>query len=270
MFAFKVCLLVRSYHVEISGGCMKHLSSLLFLSLFSLLAPCSWAQTPASAKDFVDKCLALYKHQDWDEAIAACSKAIELDPKSRDAYAMRATILRDGKGNLDGAIADFDKAIEIDPHPELYRGRGLTKYVKNDFDGAISDFNILIEKDPSAKSYNARGMARIAKGDFDEAIKDLNVAIEKFPLAADLYMLRAHARLRKKDWDGAIADYGVAIKLNPNDLNAYASRGLALVWNGKDIEAQKDFDKFLELAPDKKAILEEQIKEAKRERAAKK
>jgi tetratricopeptide (TPR) repeat protein len=249
---------------------MKRLSSLLFLSLFFLLAPCSWAQTPASAKDFVNRCLALYKQQAWDEAIAACSKAIELDPKSRDAYAMRAIILRDGKGNLDGALADFGKAIEIDPHPELYRGRGLTKYIKNDFDGAIADFNVAIEKDPSAANYNGRGLARFLKGDLDGAVKDLSAAIEKSPASVDLYMVRAKARYIKKDWDGTIADYSMSIKLNPKFPAAYAGRGLALLMNGKDVEAQKDFDKFLEIAPDKKVMLEDLIKEAKRERTTKK
>jgi tetratricopeptide (TPR) repeat protein len=67
---------------------------------------------PGSAKDFLNSCFARYKQKDWDRAIADCSKAIELDPQLRDSYLIRGTIFRDAKGNLDGAIADFDRPLK--------------------------------------------------------------------------------------------------------------------------------------------------------------
>ncbi len=62
----------------------------------------------------------------------------------------------------------------------------------------------------------------------------------------------------------------MAIKLDPKFPDAYFYRGLTLLNQGKDIEAQKDFDKFLELAPDKKAFLEKWIEKTKRERTIRK
>src|SRR5262249_16056146 len=57
---------------------------------------------------------ALYAKKDLDGAIAEFRKAIELDPTLAPAYSGLGVALRDKK-DLDGAIAQFRKAIEVDP-----------------------------------------------------------------------------------------------------------------------------------------------------------
>jgi tetratricopeptide (TPR) repeat protein len=53
------------------------------------------------------------------------------------------------KGGLDGAIADCDQAIQLDPKLSLaYVNRGLAKAQKGDFDGAIADCDQAIQLDP--------------------------------------------------------------------------------------------------------------------------
>ena len=241
------------------GGQFDEIRATKFLTSFKLGHPKNNQESkqldspPGSAKDFFNSCFARYKQKDWDRAIADCSKAIELDPQLRDSYLMRGTILRDAKGNLDGAIADFDKAIRLDPTlAETYRLRAWTRYKQNDLDGAIADLSTVIEKDPSAGSYHERGLLRLAKNDLDKAIDDFNVSVEKSSGLIKSYELRAKARFMKKDFEGSIADFVMVIKLDPKSSNAHLGRGLALLSIGKDMEAQKDFDKFLELAPDKK------------------
>lgn len=249
---------------------MKHVSSLLFLYLV-LFVSSSWAQTPSSAKDFASSCTSRFKQQDWDGAMADCNKAIELNPHAADGYIVRSLILGNIKGNLDGAIADLDKAVEIDPNNSLlYKLRGLFKSTKKDFEGAIEDFNKLLEKDTSAESYDLRGATHFYKGEIDKAIDDFNLAVDKSPGSVRSYTLRARAKFAKKDWGGAIADYNIAVKLDPKPPDAYFYRGLALLSDGKDSQAQKDFDKFLELAPGKKAFLEKWIEKTKQERETKK
>jgi tetratricopeptide (TPR) repeat protein len=49
-----------------------------------------------------------------DEAIAACSRLLALDPKNAAAYNNRGWAY-DGKGDYDRAIADLDQAIWLDP-----------------------------------------------------------------------------------------------------------------------------------------------------------
>ena len=255
------------------SGRFDEIRATKFLTSFKLAHPKNNEErkqldsSPNSAKNFLNSCLVRYQQKDWDRAIADCSKAIELDPQARDSYLMRGMILRDIKGNLDGAIADFDKAIKVDPTFAMaYSSRAWVRYKRNDLDGAIADQSVVIEKDPSADSYHQRGLFRLAKGDLDNAIGDFNVAVEKSPGLVYPYALRAKAKFIKRDFDGSIADFGMVIKLDPKSSNAHLGRGLALLSIGKDMEAQKDFDKFLELAPDKKAELEESIAKIKRQR----
>jgi tetratricopeptide (TPR) repeat protein len=247
---------------------MKRSSSLLPIAL-CLLASAAWAQTSSPAKELAGRCLEKYKQNDKDGAMADCTKAIELDARSTDAYALRATILMK-KGDFEGAIADLDKALMLDPrNPNLYRARGLAKLKKRDLDGSIADYDKAVEIDHSLESYMQRALGNFLKGNFDKAIADLDVAIEKSSEPFALYNLRAQAKFRKKDWGAAIIDYSTAIKLDPKFPDAYFYRGLTLLNQGKDMEAQRDFDKFLELAPDKKAFLEKWVEKTKRERTIK-
>jgi tetratricopeptide (TPR) repeat protein len=51
-------------------------------------------------------------------------------------------IAKVGKGDFDGAIADYSRALELDPKfAAAYRRRGIAKQAKSDFDGAIADYN---------------------------------------------------------------------------------------------------------------------------------
>ena len=69
------------------------------------------------------------------------------------------------KGDLEGAIADFTKAIELNPEfAAAYNNRGGAKREKNDLDAAIADFTKAIELKPAyAVAYNHRGAAKRLK-----------------------------------------------------------------------------------------------------------
>ena len=52
---------------------------------------------------------------------------------------------------MEGAVADFDKALTIDPaHTLAYLNRGTIKYVTGDYEGALSDYSKAIEIRPNA------------------------------------------------------------------------------------------------------------------------
>jgi tetratricopeptide (TPR) repeat protein/DNA-directed RNA polymerase subunit RPC12/RpoP len=109
-----------------------------------------------------------------------------------------------------------------------YNNRGTAKETKGDLDGAIADYNRAIELDPKlAQAYNNRGRCKEAKGDLDAAIADHNRAIELDPTYASAYNQRGNAKEAKGDPDGAIADYNRAIELDPKLTIAYNNRGNA-------------------------------------------
>ena len=67
-------------------------------------------------------------------------------------------------------------------HGTAYSNRGEVKRVKGDLDGAIADLNKAIEIDPNcAVAYNNRSEARLQKGDLAGALADYDRAAELKP-----------------------------------------------------------------------------------------
>jgi tetratricopeptide (TPR) repeat protein len=59
-------------------------------------------------------------------------------------------------------------------------------------------------------------------------------------------------------------DYTRAIEIDPGSHLTYLDRGLAYWLEGRQAEAQRDFDQCLELNPDLKSLLEERLEQIKR------
>jgi len=122
------------------------------------------------------------------------------------------------QGDLDGAIADFNRAIELNPEDDApYYNRAQAKRLKKDAAGAIADYTRAIDlgsTNPSA--YNNRGNARAENKDLDGAIADYTRAIELKPDYARAYYNRAAVKKDKGDATGAAADFKRAHELDPN------------------------------------------------------
>ncbi|HEY9692183.1 MAG TPA: tetratricopeptide repeat-containing serine protease family protein [Oculatellaceae cyanobacterium] len=133
------------------------------------------------------------------------------------------------KGDYNGAIADYDRAIKLNPNlAEAYNNRGLARSKQEDYNGAIADYNRAISLNPNlVEAYNNRGLTRSKQQDFMSAIADYDRAIKLNPKLAEAYNNRGLARSKQQDFNGAIADYDRAISLNPNLAEAYANRGFA-------------------------------------------
>jgi len=81
------------------------------------------------------------------------------------------------------AIADFTKAIELDPEgASAYNHRGVAYAGKLDFDSAIADFDKAIEFDAALRNaHSNRGVAFSAKGDEARARADFATEEQLFP-----------------------------------------------------------------------------------------
>src|ERR1700733_10454714 len=83
---------------------------------------------------------------------------IENQPVSAEDYNNRGGA-KHAKGDLDGALADFNKAIELDPNlVAACENRGLVERAKSDRDGTL------------AETWNKFGRIKKAEGDFDSAL----------------------------------------------------------------------------------------------------
>ncbi len=80
-----------------------------------------------------------YETGDYQGAIADWGKAIEINPQYADAYYNRGNAKRDLK-DYQGAIADYSKAIQNDPQfADAYANRGLVKSKLGDENGFCTD-----------------------------------------------------------------------------------------------------------------------------------
>ena len=143
---------------------------------------------------------------------------------------------------MTGPIADYDKAIELDPqYARAYNNRGIAYCRKGDYDQAIVDYDKAIKLAPQyATAYNNRGIAYVDKGNYDQAIANLNEAIRVGSDHATTYLNRGgiyHAIGDSTgDYTKAIEDYDNAVRLCPNYRTDFIDGKFLLVYGKETIE----------------------------------
>jgi tetratricopeptide (TPR) repeat protein/S1-C subfamily serine protease len=194
--------------------------------------------------------IALYKLNRYPDALASFDKAIALNDKDSVLYMWRGHLLYKLK-RYPAAIDAYSQAIKLKPHPFAYNNRGATRADLGDKQGAIADFNKVIELKPDdAEAYSNRGVARSHLGDKQGAIADYTKAIELQPDDADAYYNRGVDRYELGDKQKAIADFSKAIELKPDLAVAYYNRGVDRSGLGDKQGAIADYNKAIELKPD--------------------
>jgi tetratricopeptide (TPR) repeat protein len=169
--------------------------------------------------------LQLLKEEDWQQAIAAFTSLIELEPDNAFAYDRRG-IAYGRAEQYDEAIADFSRAINLaSTFAGPYNNRGLSYYKQYRFDEAIADYDIAIRLSPDVAIFYAnRGLVHSAKGDLYVAIADYDKAIELDPNLPEPHNNRGEAYAKLGEYEKAIADFDRELELNPGDIVAYANR----------------------------------------------
>ena len=189
------------------------------------------------------------RRYDYGGAIADYDKAIEIDPENADLYFSRA-LFKNARADEEGALADYDKAIDLNPeHANAYNNRGDVKRALDEYQGALADYNKAIELNPEyALAYNNRGIIRRALGDRQGALEDYDKALEIDPSNADAYSNRGNAKRARGD-DKGLADYDKALEIDPSNALMYSNRGTAKDTLGDHKGALADYDKALEIDP---------------------
>ena len=84
------------------------------------------------------------------------------------------------KGQLEKAIQDFDKAIELNPSfAELYSNRGSTHSSRGKYHLAIRDYSQALQLNPTfAEACYNRGLVYWHQGEYDLALRDFEKAVQ--------------------------------------------------------------------------------------------
>jgi tetratricopeptide (TPR) repeat protein len=152
-------------------------------------------------------------------------------------------------GDLLEAIANFDRAIKLDPrYFQAYIERGNVKDALLDLPGAIDDFTMAISIDPkSAPAYYNRATVLGKSGRRQLAIADYNMAILIDPQYAQAYVNRGNELDDLGDTKGAIDSYNKALAIRPNYALAILNRGIAYGRSGNRRRAIVDIQQAANL-----------------------
>ena len=117
---------------------------------------------------------AYYDKGEYDIAIADFNDALRIGPPSGIIFHNRGNAWR-GKGDYAKAIADYDSVDQARARTSAFslQNRGISKQALGDLDGALADINEAIRLDPSLpQPLTNRAVIWRAKGDLDRAIAD--------------------------------------------------------------------------------------------------
>jgi tetratricopeptide (TPR) repeat protein len=148
----------------------------VILFIFLVVSISAFGQT---AEEYYNKAVDKYNSQQYNRAIKALTKAVELNPNYAEAYKFRGdakcyTSYLSDKPAMD----DYSKAIALKPdYAEAYFSRGNLKAIGRDYQEAIEDYNraILIKPDYS-DAFQRRGDAKSKLGDSAGANADYESA----------------------------------------------------------------------------------------------
>ncbi|MHC6203063.1 tetratricopeptide repeat protein [Breznakiellaceae bacterium SP9] len=203
---------------------------------------------------------------DYNKAAADFSQALDIDKnnavlllhRARSWFAMQ---------NYDHAIDDWLEAIWLEPDTgtskelaEAYKARGIHYYTNNRIDSALADFDKALDIDNSnAELFYYRGKIYSAKRIFESAARDFESAHffdpDNTAILSDLtaaYLSWGDENFNAKYYSAAIADYEKALKFGDisnksNIIRSYLERAYSNHKAGLFDSAISDFERALQL-----------------------
>ncbi len=196
------------------------------------------------------RALARQQIAEYGRSIEDFTAAITLHPNV-DAYNLRGFVFFRA-GRLDEAVADFQRAVKLDPNSENgWRFLGAALSDKGEATLAFEAFSAGLQvnnRDPWL--YFLRGVALAIRGDREGALRD---AAEGFQLSgaqsADAYLARGVVAYYLDDLENTERDLGEALKLDPRNVQAMSALGRLLTRRQIPARAAPLLDAALRIDP---------------------
>ena len=204
-----------------------------------------------NANYYLTKARILKELQQNDEAIASLGRAIEIT--LRASFLNTRGLIYSEQGNIELALEDYNKAIEINPnYVHVNFNRGLVYHNQGNIQLALEDYNKSIKIDSNyTDAYNNIGSIYYEQGKNKLALKNFNRVIKMNPRYAGVYNNRGlvYEKLGQKEL--ALKDYNKAIEIDPNLSESYLNRGSVYEKLEQKELALKDYNKAIEIDPNR-------------------
>jgi serine/threonine protein kinase/Flp pilus assembly protein TadD len=216
--------------------------------------------TTGTARAQIDRGDTLFKDKRYDEAVAAYTEAIRLDPANAEAYRKRGEAWAarpETKGDLyKRAEDDFATALRLvgnntGERVAVLRARAKVHGSQSRYGEQISDLTEALRYQPNNTGIlKERGTGYWYANRYDEALADHTKAIQLEPKNWEHYADRGRTNKWKKDYIAAVADFSDAIRLNPSFNYLYSRRGEVYALRGDFDRALMDYAEAIRRAPD--------------------
>ena len=185
------------------------------------------------------------------------AQALEIhkeDPKSLSHYITG--VYCEGLGDLEGALGEYQKALETDPGSSLLHSNLAAVFIqKNNPDLAIKELKQSIGLDPEAVQphvllalvYSSQDKADLAAGEYIQALEN---ATKSEPGNIDIYRGLGEIYLQQKKLKQAEGIFKLILSLSPADAQAHFYLG-NIYYNLKDYPSvEKEIKSAVRLKPD--------------------
>ncbi|NJP98492.1 tetratricopeptide repeat protein, partial [Nonomuraea sp. FMUSA5-5] len=184
-----------------------------------------------------------------EAALADYTRAIEIDPGYPDYYLDRGNLLHE-LGRDEEALADYETVMRLSPpFPEAYYNRSEVRYAAGDLEGARADLDHTLELDPEfAPAYVNRCGLHVAAGDYPRARQDVERGLELAPRDPYLLCVLGQVELAEERYPEARMAFDEALELDPELVAAWAGRAELAFERGDHEGALGDLTRALKLA----------------------
>jgi tetratricopeptide (TPR) repeat protein len=216
--------------------------------LLALLSGTTLAQEKRSdSNKYYQQGEASFNKGQYQDALSALNRCLQLDPGFADAYATRAAT-REQLTDLQGAHTDYSIFLELKPNQrDAMLSRAILRYKLEMYDQARDDFTTLLQLPPGETTTVYFKMSASATG-------KNQITTAQSAIKPQVYNYLGMIDTNQEHYKAAVLWLDSAIYLEPGEPDYYVNRGLAKA-SMQDTTAMWDYQKALAINPEHAAAL---------------